>query len=639
MTFRWPRFYPPLVSVAAVLMVSPCLSAAESAVAAAAAEGAEVVTGHLFNSLLYLPTGLVLGAMLLEFFAQWKKNREVEPGILFLLFGAAGASVSVAVLAYLFSPVGRASGQLSLFAMWMAVVAAAISAAFYLKRQARSQRLFSLNPAPQLAGRVVVPRTSGQRGLIIGYRIALVVAFLITLVGISEMPLSQARGPSLARATQSLVQAWGQPESPVRPAVTAPPPAVTEAPTPAAPVAPAAPPSLASLLGAETPSPLAAVPATPVPAPSTPSAPAPSTPSAPAPSTPSAPAPSTPSAPAPSTPSTPATAPPESEPMVSATTPPEPPEPAKPAVPPAPAPAVPVKPAAATTPVVKTAAAKLPSNFFATKIKPMIDSKCVDCHGSTKQKGDLRLDSVAAIKKGAGHPVVVAGDLELSSFYQRLITPDQEDLMPPPDKGGPLAPNVIAMVKAWIEAGADFGDGVVATGQPPAVVRPGGVLEEEKSKAVPPPPAAIVDQLVQGGAVIRAMSANGALLDINLTHYEAGPVNLADLSPIAKNILALDLSRTRLKDADLAPLAGMTNLVRLELKRNTITDAGLVHVQGLVELETLNLFDTQVTDAGLAQLAGLKRLQKVFVFNTKVTASGAAALQKAIPGVVVNLGE
>jgi hypothetical protein len=630
MTFRWPRFYPPVVSVAAVLMASPCLSAAESAVAAAAAEGAEVVTGHLFNSLLYLPTGLVLGAILLEFFAQWKKNREVEPGILFLLFGAAGASVSVAVLAYLFSPVGRASGQLSLFAMWMTVVAAAISAAFYLKRQARSQRLFSLNPAPQLAGRVVVPRTSGQRGLIIGYRIALVLAFLITLVGISEMPLSQARGPSLAQATQSLVQAWGQPESPVRPAVTAPSPAVTEAPSPAAPVTPAAPPSLASLLGAETPSPLAAVPATPAPAPSTPSAPAPSTPSTPV---------AAPPAPVSPAPSAPATTPPESESMVSATTPPEPPEPAKPAVPSVPAPAVPVKPAAAATPVVKTAAAKLPSNFFATKIKPMIDSKCVDCHGSTKQKGDLRLDSVAAIKKGAGHPVVVAGDLELSSFYQRLITPDQEDLMPPPDKGGPLAPNVIAMVKAWIEAGADFGDGVVATGQPPAVVRPGGVLEEEKSKAVPPPPAAIVDQLVQGGAVIRAMSANGALLDINLTHYEAGPVNLADLSPIAKNILALDLSRTRLKDADLAPLAGMTNLVRLELKRNTITDAGLVHVQGLVELETLNLFDTQVTDAGLAQLAGLKRLQKVFVFNTKVTAGGAAALQKAIPGVVVNLGE
>ena len=622
MTFRWPRFYPPLVSVAAVLMASPCLSAAESAVAAAAAEGAEVVTGHLFNSLLYLPTGLILGAMLLEFFAQWKKNRDIEPAILFLLFGAAGASVSVAVLAYLFSPVGRASGQLSLFAMWMAVVAAAISAAFYLKRQARSQRLFSLNPAPQLAGRVVVPRTSGQRSLIIGYRIALVVAFLITLVGISEMPLSQARGPSLARATQSLVQAWGQPESPARSAVS-PPPAVTEAPAPAAPVAPATPPSLAALLGAETPSPLAAVPATPVPAPATPSTPAPSNPSTPAPVTPN--------------PSTPATTPPEPEPVVSATTPPEPPEPVKPVVPPAPA--VPVKPAAATTPVVKTAAAKLPSNFFATKIKPIIDSKCVDCHGSTKQKGDLRLDSVAAIKKGAGHPVVVAGDLELSSFYQRLITPDQEDLMPPPDKGGPLAPNVIAMVKAWIEAGADFGDGVVATGQPPAVVRPGGVLEEEKSKAVPPPPAAIVDQLVQGGAVIRAMSANGALLDINLTHYEAGPVNLADLAPIAKNIMALDLSRTRLKDADLAPLAGMTNLVRLELKRNTITDAGLVHVQGLVELETLNLFDTQVTDAGLAQLAGLKRLQKVFVFNTKVTASGAAALQKAIPGVVVNLGE
>jgi hypothetical protein len=601
---RWPRPTSPAGLMAAMLVASPLSLAAESPAVTATLDGAQVATGHLFNALLYLPTGFLVAVLFLEFFAQWKKNREVEPAILFLLFGAAGAAVGVAALAYAFSPVGRATGQLQSFASWMAVVAAAISAAFYFKRRARTQRLFSLKPVPELSGRIVIPRTGAQKGLIIGYRIAAVCAFLLSLVGVSEMPLSQAPSPSVAQAVRAISRSWSQP------AVAAPAPAPEAQPESAAPPpAPAKPaaPSLATLLGTgQPPSADAAAAVTPAPEVATAEA---------------------------------ATPPPKApEEAMTATT---PPEPAKESSTPAAATGTPV--AAAAVPVKPAAAAagpKLPANFFVTKIKPMLDAKCVDCHGASKQKGDLRLDSIAAIKQGAGHPVVVGGDLELSSLYQRLITPDDEDLMPPRDKGGPLAPNVTAMVKAWIQAGADFGDGASAPGKAPTVAAtPGGKLEEEKSKSLQPPAPDVLTRLTEGGAVIRPMSANGALIDVNLTHFEAGPVNLADLTPIAKNILALDVSRTKLKDADLAPVAGMSNLVRLELKRNALTDAALVHLKGLTELESLNLFDTQVTDAGMEQLTGLKKLQKIFLFNTKVTAAGADRLRAAIPGVVVNLGE
>jgi hypothetical protein len=616
MPTRWPRLVSPAGLMAAVLMASPASWAAESPAAAAALEGVDVATGHLFNALLYLPVGLTAAVLFLEFFAQWKKNREVEPAILFLLFGAAAAAAGVAALAYAFSPVGRASGQLSMFASWMAVVVGVVSVAFYCKRQARNQRLFSLKPVPQLSGKIVIPRTSAQKSLIVGYRVAAVCAFLLALVGVSEMPLSQAPAPSLAAAVRTVIQRSTQPApGPAEPATPltadlAPPP-----PKPSTPASAPAP-SLATLLGTD---PSAAAPAS-----ATTAQPAES------PAT-SAPATATPP---PETSATTGTMPPEA-----ATRPPEPTAPATPAPavtatakPPTPAPASVAKPAATGS--------KLPANFFATKIKPVLDAKCVDCHGASKQKGDLRLDSVAAIKQGTGNPVVVGGDLELSSLYQRLITPDDEDLMPPRDKGGPLAPNAIAMVKAWIQAGADFGDGASAPGKAPtAAAAPGGKLEEEKSRSLTAPSADLLTRLTDGGAVIRPMSANGALIDVNLTHFEAGPVNLADLTPIAKNILALDVSRTKLKDDDLAPIAGMSNLVRLELKRNAITDTGLEHLKGLAELESLNLFDTQVTDAGLQHLTGLKRLQKIFLFNTKVTPDGAAQLRKAIPGVVVNLGE
>ncbi len=620
MSFRWPRSSSPAGLTAAMLLASPLSLAAESPAVTASLEGADVATNHLFNALLYLPGGFVAAVLMLEFFAQWKRNREVEPAVLFLLFGAAGAAVGSAVLAYAVSPVGRGTGELQGYAMWMGVVAAAISAAFYLKRQARNRRLFSLKPLPELSGKIALPRTSGERGLIIGYRIAVVCAFLLTLVGVSEMPLSQARTRSLADSVRSVRDTWGQPAPAVAStAPVSPDQSVPAAPLPSEPVAPPVP-SLAHLLGSE---------------PANPGSPATASTGA-APGVPGSPTTAPEAAPSSATtpPETASTAPPEPPP---ATTPPEAPAmAATPQTPPSPAPA-PMQPTAPAPAAAGTS--KLPANFFATRIKPVLDSKCVDCHGPGKQKGDLRLDTVAAIRHGAGHPVVVGGDLELSSLYQRLISPDADDLMPPRDKGGPLPPNVIALFKSWIQAGADFGDGAATAGRSTSPAQPGGKLEEEKSRSLPAPSPDVIARLADGGAVIRPMSANGALLDVNLTHFEAGPVNLADLTPIAKNILALDLTRTRVKDDDLAHLAGMSSLVRLDLKRNAITDAGLVHLKGLVELESLNLFDTQVSDAGLSHLTGLKRLQKIFLFNTKATAAGADQLRAAIPGIVVNLGE
>src|SRR4051812_28627691 len=47
---------------------------------------------------------------------------------------------------------------------------------------------------------------------------------------------------------------------------------------------------------------------------------------------------------------------------------------------------------------------------FLDKVKPLLDSRCVSCHGPEKQKGKLRLDSrAAAIKGGEVGPSVVPG--------------------------------------------------------------------------------------------------------------------------------------------------------------------------------------------------------------------------------------
>ena len=73
----------------------------------------------------------------------------------------------------------------------------------------------------------------------------------------------------------------------------------------------------------------------------------------------------------------------------------------------------------------------------------------------------------------------------------------------------------------------------------------------------------------------------------------------------------------------------------LDLSATKVTDAGLVHLEGLTQLQTLNLGATSITDAGLAHLEGLTQLHELDLSSTKVTDAGVAELKKALPEVAI----
>jgi mono/diheme cytochrome c family protein len=96
---------------------------------------------------------------------------------------------------------------------------------------------------------------------------------------------------------------------------------------------------------------------------------------------------------------------------------------------------------------------------FAAQIQPIFEQTCVHCHGAEKQKGKLRLDSLAAALKGGDNgPSVVPGKAAESLLVKRLlINPakdENEELMPPAKKGGPLEKSQIELVRRWIDEGA-----------------------------------------------------------------------------------------------------------------------------------------------------------------------------------------
>ena len=83
---------------------------------------------------------------------------------------------------------------------------------------------------------------------------------------------------------------------------------------------------------------------------------------------------------------------------------------------------------------------------------------CVKCHGAQKQKGKLRVDSIAALLQGGTNgAALVPGSPDKSSILKRVRLPlSDEEHMPPVKEPQPTAAEVAALA-AWIRVGAGAG--------------------------------------------------------------------------------------------------------------------------------------------------------------------------------------
>src|SRR5208337_3882244 len=91
---------------------------------------------------------------------------------------------------------------------------------------------------------------------------------------------------------------------------------------------------------------------------------------------------------------------------------------------------------------------------FARDVQPIFRQNCIGCHGPQKQTNGLRVDRKSSVLK-PGARRVLPGSLENSFLYQRLVGTDFGLQMPPT---GPLRPEQVKTIKAWIEQGAEWPD-------------------------------------------------------------------------------------------------------------------------------------------------------------------------------------
>lgn len=274
--------------------------------------------------------------------------------------------------------------------------------------------------------------------------------------------------------------------------------------------------------------------------------------------------------------------------------------------------------------------ARYTGSFYLQSIHPVLDAKCVACHGAQKEKAGLRLDFYdLLIKGGKDGPVIVPKNPDRSLLLARVtLSPTDRHFMPAEGRT-PLTADEIATIRAWILSGASPTEKSV-----PGFSR----LAENTDFNFPPvgdysnllneiqalqnsdgAKLVAVSSKASDGLILRTVDVASKFDDAQLAHFE----------PFAPFIVEVELGRTAVTDASFDTLAKFTNLRALHLEETAVTGRSFAKLSSLSHLNYLNLSGSKVTSDALALLKAMPNLHHIYLFNTP--AESALQASKDIP--------
>ncbi len=276
---------------------------------------------------------------------------------------------------------------------------------------------------------------------------------------------------------------------------------------------------------------------------------------------------------------------------------------------------------------------------FTDHVAPILEARCISCHGGRKKKGGLRLDSPEGILAGGeGGPALESGVPKDSEFLFRLLLPlDDDDHMPPEGRRQPPVAELV-LLEAWVASGYPFTEpfGLGEGAEIPQIPDP-----SEKDALEPAPGRALAvlrSRLVHVQPV--ASDTHELLVDFAAPAAEIHDADVRKLlGPVEGHVAELALARTQITDSVIEFLAEMPRLRRLDLRQTAISDAGLASLKGHEKLEELVLVRTSVSDASLASLLELPSLSRLWVWESGIGAEALATFRAQRSDVRVDAGD
>lgn len=273
--------------------------------------------------------------------------------------------------------------------------------------------------------------------------------------------------------------------------------------------------------------------------------------------------------------------------------------------------------------------------LFEDIVQPLLIKRCGQCHGQGKRKGELSVNSLAAMLKGGkSGAAIVPGDAHNSKLIERITLDPSNKKFMPTDGKTPLTKTEVALLQWWVTKGMAKAGLPLAAIKGSEEIKPAAATilgmsvgaaadQQEMSDTLHThvPAAfnlALLDSLRRQGWQVRVMLHQPVLLDLSWPQGKPMPAGqlARSLQPVAKNIIWLNLSAHGLSGADLAILPQLTSLEKLRLDNNPVGDEITEKLGSLAHLEAINLNQTRITRAGLQRLQQIPSLKRIYYWQT-----------------------
>lgn len=285
---------------------------------------------------------------------------------------------------------------------------------------------------------------------------------------------------------------------------------------------------------------------------------------------------------------------------------------------------------------------------FAQLVQPILNEKCVGCHGPNRQKGKLRLDDSTYLLQGGEHGEVVKLGVANESEMFKRITLDERDEHHMPPKGKPaLTEQEITLINWWISSGANWHTKVKEVAQPEPIKKWLNGLEKPskaKEALIPETPVAaasekIIATLQAAGVVIVPVAANSNYLSVSMINLPTASDSVIQLlQQLQPQIIWMKADYLPATEQLVKAISSLSRLTRLSWAHGNLSDKNIPAFRSLRQLQYLNLSNNPISRDALLSLQSLSTLQSLYIWNTKIAGNEIAALASAFPNTQLDTG-
>ncbi len=275
-------------------------------------------------------------------------------------------------------------------------------------------------------------------------------------------------------------------------------------------------------------------------------------------------------------------------------------------------------------------------------VAPILDEKCVACHGPDKSKGDLRLDTPENILKGGEHGNLLGSGINDSGLLlNRIHLPLAHDDHMPPDGKTQLTKEEISILNHWVKSGAGFSLKMSELEKEDSLYFLVNKIQSDVERiALSEKPLPDLTEFNSNYCSVNARYPGSDRVEVSFfqgSFYNRE--NLRRLEKIRENIIELNMQGMPLEKEDLNVIVQFTNLEKLNLNYTGLEISSLYDLKTLPKLKSLSICGIDCDEAGLKKLLDDSNFSALNIWSENVNVKDLEFLVGKYPQVEITIGD